>query len=97
MCRPYKRNLSVTSIDELGNRSSIISRKILEAICADGNIITKDYVIDDSNRKAYYELFMAMYRTERKYLDERLKDGISKSSKQGNYKGRLRIKLIKWN
>lgn len=78
VCRPYERNLGVVSIDELGNRSSIISRKILEAICAGGKIVTKDYVIDDSNRKAFYELFMAMYRTERKYLDERRKDGISK-------------------
>lgn len=95
VCRPYERNLSIVSIDELGSRSSIISRKMLETICAGGNIVTKDYVIDDSNRKSYYELFMAMYRTERKYLDERRKAGISKSAKQGKYKGRSRIKLDK--
>lgn len=95
VCRPYERNLSVASIDELGSRSSIISRKVLETICAGGKIVTKDYEIDDSNRKAYYELFMALYRTERKYLDERRRDGISKSSKLGNYKGRSRIKIDK--
>ncbi|MDE7435668.1 MAG: hypothetical protein K2N01_07615 [Lachnospiraceae bacterium] len=95
VCRPDRRDLRISSIDELGNRSSIISRKVLEAICAGGKIVTNDYVIDDSNRKSYYELFMAMYRTERKYLDERRKIGISKSAKRGNYKGRSRIKLDK--
>nr|WP_296041391.1 hypothetical protein [uncultured Blautia sp.] len=92
VCRPVKKNLEVASIDELGNRSSVITRKILEFICAGEKIITKDYIIDDSNRKAYFELFIALYRTERKYMDDRRRTGIQQSAKQGMYKGRSRIK-----
>ena len=95
VCRPNMKDINVSSIDEIGNRSSIISRKILEGICAGGQIITKDFVINDSNRKSYYELFMAMYRTERKYLDNRRRVGIKESSIRGNYKGRTRIKIDK--
>lgn len=93
VCRPDEKNLNISSIAELGNRSSIISRKVLESICAGGKIITNDYVIDDSNRKEYFELFMSLYRTERKYLDERRREGISKSACQGKYKGRTKIKI----
>ena len=95
VCKKENEFLEISSIEELGNRSSIISRKVLEVICSGGNIITKDFSIDDSNRKAYYELFMAMYKTERKYLDDRRKSGIKKSSEQGNYAGRSRIKIDK--
>lgn len=90
-----KKSLKLTSIGELGNRSSIISRKMLEVICIGGEIVTKDFVINDGNRKSYYELFMAMYRTERKYIDDRRRDGIQQSSKKGNYTGRARIKIDK--
>ena len=91
--RPEIKNVEVSSIDELGNRSSIICRKVLETICSGGEVRTNDFVINDSNRKSYYELFMSLYKTERKYLDERRREGIKKSSKQGNYKGRTRIRI----
>lgn len=93
VCRVHAETLKVPSIDALGNRSSIISRKVLEVICSGGEIHTKDFVIDDSNRKGYYELFMAMYKTEKKYLDSRRRDGIKASSKQGKYLGRSRLKI----
>lgn len=95
VCTMEKKNLKVSSIDELGNRSSVISRQMLEAICSGGEIVTDDFVIDDSNRKAYYELFMAMYRTERKYLDDRRRQGIKEASSKGKYVGRARIRIDK--
>lgn len=60
-----KKILNISSIAKLGNRSSVISRKVLEVICIGGEIHTDDFIISDSNRKAYYELFMAMYQTEK--------------------------------
>ena len=93
VCRPEKKDITISTISKLGNRSAIISRKVLESICAGGKIITDDYTIDDSNRKAYYKLFMSMYRTERKYLDERRRKGIRDSANNGKYKGRSKIKL----
>ena len=95
VCKKEKEFLDISSIEELGNRSSVISRRVLEAICSGGEIVTRDFTIDDTNRKVYYELFMAMYRTERKYLDERRRDGIKKASAQGKYVGRSRIKIDK--
>lgn len=95
VCKKEKESLHIASIGELGNRSSIICRKMLEVICAGGDIITDEYVIDDTNRKAYYELFLSLYKTERKYIDKRRRDGIQKASAQGNYKGRTRIKIDK--
>lgn len=95
VCRQERKALNISTIDELGNRSSIISRKLLEVICVGGEIITKDFVINDSNRKSYYELFMAMYRTERKYIDDRRRSGIQSSAHKGNYTGRARIKIDK--
>ena len=90
-----RQQLEISSIGELGNRSSVICRKVLEVICTGGEISTDAFVIDDSNRKSYYELFMAMYRTERKYIDARRRDGIRVSAQQGNYTGRARIKISK--
>ena len=71
----------------------MISRKVLEIICASGKIVADAFVIDDHNRKSYYALFMAMYTTERKYIDDRRRSGIEKSVQQGNYKGRQRLKI----
>ncbi len=94
VCRAKKRKiLRISSIAELGNRSSIISRKVLEVICAGGEIHTDAFAISDSNRKSYYELFLALYRCEKKYMDDRRREGIRESAKQGNYTGRSRIKI----
>ena len=93
--RPDEKKLAISSIDELGSRSSVISRRILEVICAGGEIVTKDFIINDDNRKSYYVLLMTMYTKERKYLDERRKAGINKAAKQGNYKGRSRVEIDK--
>lgn len=86
-------DLKVDSLEDLGNRSSLISRRALEVICSGKRLITKHFVIDDSNRKMCYEIFMSLYKKERKYLEERKKDGMQKAAEEGRYKGRSRIKL----
>lgn len=96
VCRTQPKNLKVDSLNELGNRSAVISHRVLDVICTGGELITRDFTIDDSNRKAYYELFLSLYRTERKYLDDRRREGIKKSAEKGNYKGRIRIKVDSW-
>ena len=67
----------------------------VEIICYGGTVISPSITIDDTNRKGYFELLMALYRTERKYIDTRRSEGISSSAKKGNYKGRKRIKIDK--
>lgn len=93
--RPEDKNIEVDSINSFGNRSAVICRKMLEIICYGDTIITPTLRIDDTNRKQYYELLKAMYSTERKYLDSQRSAGIAVSAKNGNYKGRERIKIDK--
>lgn len=92
---PEDKTIEIDSISNLGNRSAIICRKMLETICYGNEMISPSLIIDDRNRKQYYDLLMALYSTERKFLDSRRSIGIAQSAKNGNYKGRTKIKIDK--
>lgn len=93
--RPENKTLNVDSINSLGNRSAVICRKMLETICYGNTVISPSVRIDDENRKQYFELLIALYSTERKFIDSQRSAGIAASAKNGNYKGRERIKIDK--
>ncbi len=93
VCRKDIQDLKFDNLTELGSRSAVICRKVLEVICMGGTVTTKDFTIDDHNRKSYYELFLSIYKTERTYLDEKRKTGIKKAAEDGAYRGRERTKL----
>lgn len=92
-CRLEQRKSTITSISKLGNRSAVICRNILDLICSGVIIETDEIKIDDSNRKMYYDLFMALYRTERTYLDRQRKEGVRMAVENGVYKGRKRVSI----
>ena len=93
--RPEDKTIEIESINNLGNRSAVICRKVLETICYGNEVISSSLIINDKNRKQYYDLLMALYSTERKFLDSRRSAGIEQSAKKGNYKGRAKIKIDK--
>jgi len=93
--RSEDKIIEVESFNMLGNRSAVICRKVLEVICYGDEVISPTLTINDTNRKQYYDLLMALYSTERKYLDSHRCKGIKKSAKEGNYKGRAKIKIDK--
>ena len=93
--RPEDKTIEIESIDTLGDRSAVICRKILETICYGNTVILPSLIIDDKNRKQFFNLFMALYSTERKFLDSKRSSGIAASAKKGNYKGREKIKIDK--
>lgn len=93
--RPEDKTIKTESINKLGDRSAVICRKVLETICYGNTVISSSLIIDDKNRKQYYDLLMALYSTERKFLDSRRSIGIAESAKKGNYKGREKIKIDK--
>ena len=93
--RPEDKTIEIESFCELGDRSAVICHKLLDAICYGNNVISPSLTIDDKNRKQYYDLLIALYSTERKYLDAQRSIGIKLSAKNGNYKGRARIKIDK--
>ena len=93
--RPQNKEIKVESIKMLGNRSAVICRKVLETICYGDEVISQTLTINDRNRRQYFDLLMALYSTERKYLDSQRSNGIKQSAKKGNYKGREKIKIDK--
>ena len=93
--RPENKSIKVESIRMLGDRSAVICRKILEVICYGDTVTSPTFVIDDKNRKQYFDLLMVLYSTERKFLDSRRRDGIAASAKKGNYKGRKKARIDK--
>lgn len=86
-------NIEVDTIEQLGNRSAVICRRVLEVICLGGKVVTADYTIDDNNRRMYYEMFLSLYRTEKKYIDKRRREGIQAVAAQGGYAGRKRMNV----
>lgn len=93
--RPEDKSTKVESIHSFGNRSAVICRKILEIICYGDTVISTSLIIDDTNRKGYYEVLKALYSSERKFLDSKRSAGVRVSAQKGNYKGRARIKIDK--
>lgn len=93
--RPEDKTIEADSVNALGNRSAVICRKMLDAICYGNTVITPEFKVDDKNRKQYFELLMAIYSTERRFHDSRRNAGIAASAKKGNYKGRGRIRIDK--
>ena len=93
--RPQNKEIKVESIKMLGNRSAVICRKVLETICYGDEVISQTLTINDRNRRQYFDLLMALYSTERKYLDSQRSNGIKQSAKKGNYKGRRKIRIDK--
>lgn len=93
--RKEDKTIKVKQINDLGNRSAVICRKILETICYGNAVISPALIIDDKNRKQYYELLMALYSTERKFLDSQRSIGIAVAAKKGNYRGREKIRIDK--
>lgn len=93
--RPQNKSVETNLINELGTRSAVICRRLLEAICYGDTVTASSFKITDKNRKQYYTLLMALYSTERKFLDSQRSAGIAASAKNGNYKGRSRIRVDK--
>ena len=75
-------------IEQAESRSAATMAQVLREICAGNDVKASQFLIDDSNRQAYYALLMSLYQKEKKYMDQRRADGIRKSAAEGNYRGR---------
>lgn len=85
------RSINTRSVRNLGNRSSVICRKVLETICYGSNFSSDELTVDDSDRKEIHDLLLSLYGTERKYIDDQRRVGIRDAAEAGKYKGRKRI------
>ena len=75
-------------------RSVAALRSLLKEICY-GNTIYQNgkCIVNDDNRKIMYNLFMSLYQTERKHIQNTQKAGITKAKGEGKYQGRKSIKI----
>lgn len=74
-------------------RAKTICKKLLKAICFGNDLKASGYLIDDSNRKAFYSLLISLYRSEIDYPRRKRLEGIKKSAAEGKYRGRQRIQI----
>jgi DNA invertase Pin-like site-specific DNA recombinase len=88
-----KQSVNYTKMEQAEPRSAATIRRLLQEICDGNDISTANFVIDDSNRKAYYSLLLSLYQKEKSYIDKQRANGIMKSAAQGNYRGRTPVRI----
>lgn len=86
-------NIEIENLGTLDSRSAGLVKRLLEVICYGGTVKTREFSIDDSNRKELYTLLMTLYSKEKKYIETQKKEGIRKAAKMGKYKGRDKIQI----
>lgn len=70
-----------------------LQRKLLDLICAGYTFKFENLEINDSNRKAYYDLLYRLYKKEGDRLKKAQTIGIEKARRDGKYKGRKPIHI----
>lgn len=88
-----KHCVDFTVIDQAEPRAAATIQKLLQVICAGNEVKAAEFLINDSNRSAYYSLLMSLYRKEKSYIDKQREAGIKKSAAQGNYRGRTPVQI----
>jgi len=88
-----KHCVDYAEIEQEEPRSAAAIQRLLCAICADDDIKAANFLIGDSNRKAFYSLLISLYQKEKSYVDKQRAAGIRKSAAKGNYRGRTPVQL----
>jgi len=88
-----KQSANYEKIEQEEPRSAATIQHLLQEICAGNNVIAADFVINDSNRKAFYFLLLSLYRKEKSFIDKQRANGIRKSAAQGTYRGRTPVRI----
>ena len=88
-----KHSVDYEDIEQSESRSAATIAKLLRNICFGHDINAARFLINDSNRTAYYSLLMSLYQKEKSYIDRQRTVGIRKSAAQGNYRGRKPAKI----
>ena len=86
-------NYILDNFDQLHKKNNELIKIILKIICSGANIQIGDFLINNSNRKANYEIFNLLYsRIYQKRRDNQI-SGVQEAKKENVYKGRKRIKI----
>ena len=68
--------------------NNALIKSLLENICIGNNVKINSRIIDDSNRKIFYDLLIALYSRSLNHNKELQKNGIEKAKAERKYKGR---------
>lgn len=91
---PYEEKKIIELESKLSNENNILFiKKILLNICNGNDILLNGELINDNNRKAFYNIFFGMYEKMFNNYKEKQKIGIEKAKIEGKYKGRKEIEV----
>lgn len=83
----YKEKETI-AISEGLRTNNVIIKQILENICKGNDVVVNNQLIDDSNRKAFYNVFYDLYSKAYKNNKILQSEGIKKAKSENKYKGR---------
>lgn len=86
---PYeeKETINYDNIKSHKNNNALIKDMLID-ICKGNNVILHNQLIDDENRKGFYEFLLEIYSRNVKNNKQKQKEGIKKAKEIGKYKGR---------
>lgn len=88
-----KSLVEVGDLSEMGTRSALTMKAVLDLVCRGCDVVGEGFRIDDSNRAEMHALLRALYVKEKTFIDGRRREGVAKAAAEGKYKGRRRLRL----
>ena len=88
----YDRKTVIMDIDNYRNSISVI-KNIVSNLTGGNNVKINDEIIDDTNRKTFFNIFYKIYEKMYDSSKEKQKEGIEKAKQEKKYKGRKPISV----
>lgn len=88
---PYEDKKSVILNYNTCSTNDALIKKTLDCLCFGNDVVIDNQTIDDSNRKTFHDIFLALYSRSYKVKKEKQIEGIQKAKENGRYKGRKPI------
>lgn len=90
---PYEEKEIVTISKEKTENNMAILKKILTNLCLGNDVFYNNKLIDDSNRKLFYEIYIDLYKNSYDRNKKQQKEGIDRAKTENKYRGRKPIEV----
>lgn len=78
--------------EAVNETNAVLIKNVLEVLCAGDDVLINGQIIDDKNRKAFHDVFIAFYARSCASQKEKQAEGIKKAKSNGqSYRGRKPI------
>ena len=85
-----RKIINIDSMFDLSRRTEVLIFRLLEIICSGNDLKSGEVIINDSNRKYYYDLLLPMFMNLYQIRKSLQREGIEKAKANNIYKGRTR-------